>query len=538
MPKSRKRAPWWDDLSLVVLPNGVQKAECKYCKILLSYRKGGPTSHLSRHLEKCTKRYIYERKQRKINFMSADCNGEGCSSTIIPPLQDGKLDMLRMREVAAHWIFMHEQPFSILEEEGYNLMMKRARPEWTKISRNTGKTDYVKVYEQEKKKLKTVLNQVGKICLTTDLWQSSPQKMGYMVVTGHFVDLNWKMQKRVLNFFHLPPSSKVQQLSNPIYRCLQDWSIANKIVMISVDNASTNDSCIRNLRETFSRTKRLICDGKVFHVRCCPHILNIMVQFGLKSITYIIEKVHDSVEYIRASEQGQVLFAEKVKQTQLSYRKLILENKTRWNSTYEMLATTLKFKDVFPLYAEEDPFYNSYPSVDEWKRVEKVCEVLKVFKSVTNIISGSDYPTSNLFLMEVYRIKLVLDKYKNDPGEWMKALIKNMKQIFDKYWGEYNLLMALGVILDPRYKLRGVEYVFGKMYKDKPAKAREYISEIKETLYSLYLELLLNLKHLVTVQMRKIQEVVLLAVVLQATILTMNLDVMMSLIIRDPLLIV
>ncbi|KAK9741429.1 hypothetical protein RND81_03G105100 [Saponaria officinalis] len=392
--------------------------------------------------------------------------------------------MLRMREVAAHWVLMHEHPFSILEEEGYNLMMKRARPEWTRISRNTGKTDCIKVYEQEKKKLKTLLGHIGNICLTTDLWQSSPQKMEYMVITGHFVDSNWKLQKRVLNFFHLPPPRKGSQLANAIYKCLQDWDIENKIFTISVDNATANDSCIKNLRETFSRTKRLICDGKVFHVRCCAHILNIMVQFGLQSIKLIIEKVHDSVDYIRVSEQRRLLFSEKVKQLQLPYKKLILENKTRWNSSYEMLATALKFKNVFPRYAEEDSFYATCPSSDDWNMVEKVCEVLKVFKSVTNIISGSDYPTSNLFLKEVYRVKMVLDKYQNDPEEWMQTLIRNMKQRFDKYWGECNLLMALGAILDPRYKMRGVEYVFGRMYA--LVEARGYISLIREALYALY----------------------------------------------------
>ena len=66
--------------------------------------------------------------------------------------------------------------------------------------------------------------------------------------------------------------------------------------------------------------------------------------------------------------------------------------------------------------------------------MEKVCEVLKVYKSVTYIISGSNYPTSNLFLMEVYRIKLVLDKYQNDTEDWMKNLVKSMKLRFDKYW--------------------------------------------------------------------------------------------------------
>ncbi|KAK9714734.1 hypothetical protein RND81_06G115800 [Saponaria officinalis] len=158
MPKSRKRASWWNDLIILDLPNGEKKAQCKYCNVKLSYRKGGPTTHLSRHINKNRQmRRIHERKQSKIIFLPIDSSGEGCGTIVLPPLHDGKFDMLKMREVAAHWILMHEHPFSILEEEGYNLMMKRARPEWTKISRNTGKSDCVKVYEQEKKKLKTLL---------------------------------------------------------------------------------------------------------------------------------------------------------------------------------------------------------------------------------------------------------------------------------------------------------------------------------------------------------------------------------------------
>ncbi|XP_074277448.1 zinc finger BED domain-containing protein RICESLEEPER 2-like [Silene latifolia] len=335
----------------------------------------------------------------------AQCN---CINTTLPQLHDGKFDMLRMREAASHWILMHEHPFSILEEEeGFNLMMKRARPEWTKISRVTGRNDYFKIFT------------------------------------------------------------------------------------ISVDNASANDSCIKNLKETFSRTNRLVCDGKLFHVRFCAHILNIMVQFGLQSIQHVVKKVHDSVDYIRSSELRRLLFAEKVKQLRLPHKKLVIENKTRWNSTYEMLITTLRFKYVFPLYAKEDSFYTTCPSSEEWTRVEKVSEVLKVFKSVTNIISGSEYSTSNLFLLEVYRVKIVLDKNKNDLEEWMRKLIKNMKQLFDKYWCECNLLIALGAILDPRYKLRGVEYVFTKMYKNE---ARGHISQIKEALYSLYLEYVSDFK--------------------------------------------
>lgn len=228
--KSRKRAPWWDDLIRI---ESEQKAQCKYCNIKLSCRKNGPTTHLSRHIyETCPIRPNHMKKQSKINFLPVDSCSGGSTNSIIPLLHDGKFDMLRMREVAAHWILMHEHPFSILEEEGYNLMMKRARPEWTKISRITGKVDCFKVYDQERKKLKTLLGKVGRMCLTTDLWEATPQKMEYMVITGHFVDSNWKLQKRVLNFFHLPPPRKGVQLSNAIYKCLQDWNIENKVIIL------------------------------------------------------------------------------------------------------------------------------------------------------------------------------------------------------------------------------------------------------------------------------------------------------------------
>ena len=50
---------------------------------------------------------------------------------------------------------MHEHPFTIVEEEGFNLMMKRGIPQWTSVSR-----DSFKVYDFEKKKLKALLKMV------------------------------------------------------------------------------------------------------------------------------------------------------------------------------------------------------------------------------------------------------------------------------------------------------------------------------------------------------------------------------------------
>jgi hypothetical protein len=259
-----------------------------------------------------------------------------------------------------------------------------------------------------------------------------------------------------------------------------------QVYTISVDNASANDSCIRILKDTFSINRRLVCGGKLFHVRCCAHILNIMVQYGLNEIKDIIDDIHESVSFLNQSEARRKLFAEIVMQLQLPHRKLILDCKTRWNSTYEMLAFAIKFKEVFPRFRDREPSYLCCPEREDWDKVEKVCEVLEVFSIATNIISGSDYPTSNLFLNEVYRVKVLLDTKSVSDDPFIRAMVSKMKVKFDKYWGDCNLLMAIAAILDPRCKMRAIEFTFPKMFPGN--ESSHNILKVKEALYELYQE--------------------------------------------------
>jgi hypothetical protein len=61
----------------------------------------------------------------------------------------------------------------------------------------------------------------------------------------------------------------------------------------------------------------------------------------------------------------------------------------------------IALREVFPRYEDRDQSFCWVPSVDDWVKVENVCHVLEVFNEVTKIVSGSNYPTSNLFLPEV-----------------------------------------------------------------------------------------------------------------------------------------
>lgn len=123
-------------------------------------------------------------------------------------------------------------------------------------------------------------------------------------------------------------------------------------------------------------------------------------------------------------------------------------------------------------------------SPEEWEKVENVNQILSIFNDVTNIVSDSEYPTSNLFLPEVWRIKNVfLLKYR-DNNEYIREMVSKMSNKFEKYWGNCNLLMALATVLDPRYKMKLIKFCFPLIYL-KP-EASMNIDNVHSVLYELY----------------------------------------------------
>nr|GMC92138.1 zinc finger BED domain-containing protein RICESLEEPER 2-like [Ipomoea batatas] len=207
-------------------------------------------------------------------------------------------------------------------------------------------------------------------------------------------------------------------------------------------------------------------------------------QDGLSEIKSIIENVRDSVKYISASPQRLHSFNEICKQLQVPSKKLILDCCTRWNATFAMLSCALDFKQVFPRYQLRDPNYNCLPSDDDWQRVEEICSLLVHFNEVTQIISGSEYPTSNLFLPELYNIKEILCQKAVSVEPCMKNMAQRMQQKFDKYWGSSNLLLSIAAVLDPRNKMTFIEFSFPVIYSE--YEATRQIAIVRDSLYGLY----------------------------------------------------
>jgi len=112
--------------------------------------------------------------------------------------------------------------------------------------------------------------------------------------------------------------------------------------------------------------------GKLSHMCCAAHthILNLIVKDGMSVMEKGIDKVCDSVGYWSATPKRHEKFEKMAAQMKGKYEKRIaLDCKTRWNSTYTMLSTALVYQDVFEHLASRAP---CVPSAEHWKFAREI----------------------------------------------------------------------------------------------------------------------------------------------------------------------
>ncbi|KAL6652888.1 hypothetical protein ACP70R_011813 [Stipagrostis hirtigluma subsp. patula] len=218
---------------------------------------------------------------------------------------------------------------------------------------------------------------------------------------------------------YLNPIFKMVSRSTIKLDCMKAFEGARSELSITLDNAQVNNSMARTLRDNLNMKKMMPCEGRLFHVRCAAHVINLFVQEGLKLFYGLVENIRESVKYIRSSPSRKEKFEEIIVQVGISLTTKwpSLDVSTRWNSMYLMLESAYPFRTAFDELKKQDKNYETAPSIDEWERARSVCLFLKVFYDATVALSGSSYPTANLAFHQLWKIKLALDSFSSSEDE-------------------------------------------------------------------------------------------------------------------------
>ena len=456
---------------------------CNFARCNKRYRAEGPcgTTAFKSHLR--SKHSIVEGQQQ----LNVGKNTGSEIAHIVPFKYDQEVSLRKLNLA----ITMHEYPFNIVEHEYLVDFIESLRPSFPIKSRVTVRKEIMDRYLEEKETLYAHLKTIKcHFSATMDMWTSCQNK-GYMCVTIHWVDDEWRMQKRIISFFNVKGRHTGAKLSETFTEVMVNWYIEKRLFALTLDNASSNEVAVHDIISDLKDNDNgsLVCDGIFFHVRCACHILNLVARDGLKAISATITKIKSLVLAVKGSPlQWEMLLKCATESGLDTKRGISMDVSTRWNSTYLMLRDALYYKHAFVRLksANRRRYDKMSPSPAEWDKAFTLYQCLKKFYDLTEILSGTSYPTANLFYKGFCDIKLMLDEWCFSDDATISAMAIAMNEKFEKYWQQSNIALTVACFLDPRYKKKLIEYYMRKFYGDEyQVKLDEFVSVIKK-LYQFY----------------------------------------------------
>lgn len=496
LKNKRKKSIVWDHFTII--KGGDPKnprCECNYCgaEYACDSRRHG-TSSMKVHLEHQCKKYPYRIEDKKQKLLSFQTKTESGNSLLAIGFNKDNC-----RKALAKMVIVDELSFRFVEGKGFRDFCLVMQPRFIPPSRVTVARDIYQLFLDERKKLKVELSKSGqRVCLTTDCW-TSLQNINYMCLTAHYVDSEWTLQKRILNFCQIS-SHKGEAVGKVIEACLHAWGI-ERVFTITVDNASSNDTMIAYLKRKIKGWKGVILDGEFLHIRCCAHIINLIVNEGLKELHDSIVAIRNSVRYVRSSPARLLKFKSCVEREKIECKGLlVLDVPTRWNSTYLMLEAAIKFEKAFERYEEEDEKFLSYfhedeggkgkvgpPLVNDWTNAKVFVKFLKTFYDITLKFSATLNVTSNTYFHELCEMQNQLTSLSKEDDSLLSAMAVSMRRKYDKYWGNVynvNCLLFVALVLDPRYKMDYLAHCFTSIYDS--SITEKLLKKVKETMNQLF----------------------------------------------------
>jgi hypothetical protein len=249
-----------------------------------------------------------------------------------------------------------------------------------------------------------------------------------LAVCAHFTTHDYKRQKALLALQRVPGHSGEDQFSvlRPV---LEDYGIIRKLGAIIADNASSNNVLCRYIQAFLAESYDKEWDAEEWRIRCIGHIINLVVQAFLFTDVIGIEELelyngqeetreladkeairakfrllgplgqaHNIVVHIRGSPGRTAAFKA------LAKRLIPMDNRTRWNSWYDMLVVLLNLRPAVEKYCQdyEEELELDLLSHQDWKKLRTIKEFLGPFSRATLAIEGdSTSIDATLFTMDI-----------------------------------------------------------------------------------------------------------------------------------------
>ncbi|XP_050381108.1 zinc finger BED domain-containing protein DAYSLEEPER-like [Argentina anserina] len=489
--RRRKKSVVWEHFTIETVGAGCSRACCNQCKRSFAYITGSRmagTSHLKRHISLgiCP----VSRQKNQMTGFKAD-------GTDVPKRRYTRahasfsFDQDRCSHEIAKMIIMHDYPLHIVEQPGFINFVQSLQPQYNMVSFHTIQDECVAIYHREKQSLLNLITGCpGRISLTVDLWTSN-QNLGYVFLKGHFVDSDWNAYSLILNVVMVSSPDSGDTYSQAILTCLSDWHVEGRLFTITLDQSLSNETVIGNLKGLLSVKNPHMLNSQLLIRDCYARVLGRLAQDTLGALSEVIMKVRESVKFVKTSETHEDNFVQLKQQLQVPSTKMLsIDDHTKWDTTYHMLVSACEMKEIFACLDTNDADYKITISLEEWSQVETLCTYVKYLFDAANLVADPACPTANVFFPILSQIQVELMQVAMSEDSFVSSLIRPLYEKFDRYWENCCLVLAIAVIMDPRYKRQFVDFTLSKIYGEN---AENWIKLVYDGLHELFHEYMMQM---------------------------------------------
>lgn len=433
---------------------GSQEAICNHCGSKIKTK--GNTSNLIHHLQSMHKNYA----NKPISKPALPTNLDNYLNKV-KCYENGSARKNAIDEAIMRMIAIDIQPFSVLEDKGFCELVHLLDPRYKIPSKKFFRNVLLEnKYDDMKSLLKSMLQNVSHVALTTDCWTSKAVD-GYITVTCHFINSRFELKSAVLATQKLltPTNHTAKSMAETLQAVMTEWDVYKKVVCVVTDN----DATIKKSCEIL----------QLKNLPCCSHTLNLIVQEALKlpSLNDIFCKCKRIVAFFKSSTVANAKLKEA--QNVKNPLGLVQEVATRWNSAFLMM-DRIKLLSSFIgkvlLISRKAP---NPLSVDEIGTISELIELLRPFNDATQQISANKIVTISLIIPIISELHQKINKLRNEIKsdnvlEALNMIAKRLPERFGQY--EKRTIPRISTLIDARFKKYGFLHTFNA---DEAAKALE-----------------------------------------------------------------
>ncbi|KZC12193.1 Zinc finger BED domain-containing protein 4 [Dufourea novaeangliae] len=270
------------------------------------------------------------------------------------------------------------------------------------------------------------------------MWTSNNTD-GFLTVTCHFISNEFVLKSCTLETEKVTGSHTGIYLSSLLNRIFHDWGIESKVRCVVTDNTPSMLSAVRSL------------GSGVTSIPCFAQTLNLVVKKSLNAIAELVtirQKCRNIVSYFKSS----CLATEKLTEIQnrfgIENHKLILEDETRWNSTYEMFSRLIEQQRA--VSAAMSTVSIERLTTSDWDMMASCLSVLGPFALFTAELSSEAHVSISKVFPGVQQMYRCLNVHEH-------VLASKLREMMDKYFHDIvnNSIYCMCSMLDPRFKQLG-----------------------------------------------------------------------------------